>query len=133
MKRDFSREIKDLDDNPIYLPATPEQLARSLLAIRNKVPDDVKAEIDELIHTELAKPLTLAVVCVNALTGAYGGEEGLPPEDRAKRMALARKLHKGAVVDVTLDELSLIKPLITKRYSGIIIPVIASELLELET
>ncbi len=67
------------------------------------------------IHT------TLAIVAENALLASYQDEQNLSGEDKVKRFVLAHKIHDDEKnVELTADEITLIKKLIAKSYNPLI-------------
>ena len=64
---------------------------------------------------------TLAIVAENALLASYQDEQNLSGEDKVKRFVLARKIHENEKnVELTADEITLIKKLIAKSYNPLI-------------
>ncbi len=131
MKRNFDEPILDLDGEPVRQGASAESFARAINHIWPTLTAEQKKVLEAALDKEAGKPLTLGAACVSALVNVYQGEENLDDSARLTRAELARKLHKGGVIDVEPKDRDLIKPLLRKRYAGsILIPVIAGELLE---
>lgn len=61
-------------------------------------------------------PVTLGDVCVAAIAGDYRGEE-LSGNDRMLRFNLGMRLVNGGVVDVTAEEVTMLKTLIPKGHT----------------
>ena len=64
--------------------------------------------------------ITLAVIAENALLQAYSDETNLSGEDKIKRYALARKIEDNKKVDLSAEEIALLKKLIAKSYNPLI-------------
>jgi hypothetical protein len=76
----------------------------------------------------LEKPPTLGSICEGALLAQYAderdaasGKETITPEDKFARWKLANKVNGGKDVNLTAEELSLIKKLIGKGYAPLIV------------
>ena len=130
MKRNFDELILDLDNNPVRNGPSPDAIARVIAAMWPKFSPELQAELNAALEKEVGKPLTLAAACVGALMGAYQGEENMDDMMRLTRMELARKIHKGGVQEIEPKDRDLIKSLLKKRWTGILIPVVAAEMLE---
>ena len=75
---------------------------------------------------------TLGVITMNALLMPYEDEKNLTGKDKAERMQLALKINKRMKeVDLTVEQLALVKTLVAKAYGPLIVGR-AWELLELE-
>jgi hypothetical protein len=132
MKRNFDEVITDLDNEPVRVGMTPDTIAAALAAFWPKLTPEQGKALNEEITKAAGKPLTLGGACVGALMGAYQGEENLDDMMRLTRMELARKIHKGGVLEIEPKDRDLIKPLLKKKWAGILVPVTAAELLEKE-
>lgn len=73
--------------------------------------------------------LNLGGVAVSALLVVNPAEQNVSGEEKFKRYKLAERLTGGGVVDVTVEELALIKKLIGSMYQPIVVGA-AFELLE---
>ncbi len=130
MKRNFDAKILDLKGEAVKTGVTMEALMSAIKAIFPKLPEAVQDEYNAIVTAKMMEPLTLAAASVTALMSPYEDERTLDMSARVKRMDLARKLVSGGVVDMTIDELAMIKPLLIKAFAGPLVPVVASELLE---
>jgi hypothetical protein len=74
----------------------------------------------EVIKNAKGESATLKGVTIDALLVAYQDEQNLSGEDKVKRFALASKINKGTD-EVTVEEISLIKKLIGKAYSALVV------------
>lgn len=74
------------------------------------------ASIVDLDGKPLADDLTLGSMATNALMGGFEDERALPGEDKAKRLKLALRIHGAGEVDLSAEEIALIKKLIAKAY-----------------
>lgn len=131
MKRNFDLPILDLDNEPARIGQTVETVVAALNSIWSKLSPELQKEFNDTADKLMGKGLTLASACTGALMGVYQGEENMDDTVRMSRLELARKLHKGGIVDIEPKERDLIKPLLKKKFAGsILIPVVAAELLE---
>lgn len=64
---------------------------------------------------------TLAKCAIEALMAVFPDERELSGDDKVKRYKLASLIHKGGLVEITAEELSLLKRLIGKFYSPLIV------------
>lgn len=62
------------------------------------------------------KEIPLSVVCVNALRGVYRGEEDLSGVEKEKRYKLCERIYEQGEVEISIEELALIKNLVGKGY-----------------
>lgn len=67
------------------------------------------------------RPMTLAVVAVNALMGQYADEQGLTGDEKFRRYQLAERIDAGGVQDVSAEEVALLKKLIGKAYGPMLV------------
>lgn len=58
--------------------------------------------------------LTLRTVAVNALSAEHADERGLSGEDKVKRAALALRIHQQDDVELTAEEIALLKRLVAR-------------------
>ncbi len=130
MKRNFSAVVTDLDGQAVKAGPTVDGILRAVNTVWADIPADVQTKLAEAIEKEAGKDLTLASVCTSALMAAYEDDKSLSDDERVARMELARRIHKGGVVDIEPKDRDRIKPLIKKRFGGILIPVVSCELLE---
>ncbi len=75
------------------------------------------------------KPLTLKKAAVDALLALYPDEQTLSGEEKMKRYRIAKKITIGTEKDWTVEEIALVKKLIAKNYSSLLVGP-AWELLE---
>lgn len=128
--RDFSAPITAIDGTPIRPGASVEAMTRAINRIAAELLPETQQKLAEAINAELGKPLTLADVAVTALTAALPDEQSLPMPERFARMELARKVWQGGHVEITTEDRDRIKGLLPRVYQGVLVPVVASELLE---
>lgn len=87
---------------------------------------------DNEIKDQAGNVMTLTIAAINALLATYDDEKQLSGKEKADRMQLALKINKKPKeVDLTAEQLSLVKSLIAKAYGPLIVGR-AWELLELE-
>lgn len=130
-KRDFGQTINNLDGTPVQIgvgvdPNTVALISQAL----NALPQDVRRQAFEAINKNLAKPLTLAVACVMALTAAYEDERNLAGGERLTRLQLAMRVNKAGMVKISTEERDLIKKCALKRFQDCLIAPTICLLLE---
>lgn len=64
--------------------------------------------------------MTLKVACVAALMGQYEGEN-LDGQEKFKRYELAKKIYAGGEVELSVEEIAKIKPLIAKGFGPVVV------------
>jgi len=77
--------------------------------------------VDETQKGEGPVPVVLNKVCFRALVSTYADERNVTGEDKYKRGKLAERVYNGGVVDLEAKEIELIKELVGKAYSPIIV------------
>lgn len=83
--------------------------------------DQVLKELDgKSIVDNNQKELTLKSVACNALSFSFNDEQ-ISGEDKAKRGLLAMRLYANPDIDLTIEEVALIKKLIGKAYGPIVV------------
>lgn len=85
----------------------------------------------ELDGTPFADKATLKSVCFLMLTTPLQGDNDLPLDQRLKHYALVQAVHKGGVVDVSAEDIALLKARAAKCLSLIAVGRVC-ELLEQE-
>ena len=73
-----------------------------------------------VIPNAKGEPAVLRGVTVDALLATFTDEERLGGEEKLKRFILAEKIHNGCD-DITVEEVGLVKKLIGKAFSVIIV------------
>ncbi len=132
MKRNFDEVILDLDGIPVRCEASPQTLLAAINDVWPQLAPDIQTALGKALDAHAGPALTLRTACLGALMGAYEDERNLSDDERMARMELARRIHKGGVQDIEPKDRDRIKPLLKKRYIGILVPVVAAELLETE-
>lgn len=132
MKRDFDVKICDVYGKSIRIGQSLENTVAALNVIWPRIPAGLQEEFNAALKAQGAdhEDLTLKAACVMALTGAYEDERNITFEEADARITLARKLVRGGIIDIEPKDRDRIKPLIRKKFGGVVIPVVASELLE---
>lgn len=83
---------------------------------------EIKNFNGESIKLEGDNVLTLKDVCVGALLANYEEEKNLSGEEKFKRSLLAEKVYlSDGEIDVAIEDITLMKKLVGKRYSAIIV------------
>jgi hypothetical protein len=98
---DFSAKILDLYGQPMV--------------------DDAKCPLDQAGNRKCDDPATLGIVAMRALLAPYQGEENLSGEDKFKRFALAMKIKGGGEVPLSAEDTALLKKLIGKLYTPLVV------------
>lgn len=111
MKRNIDIILLDYDNKPIKDGAPKYKRNEA----GEPVYDTVTGDPVILEHRDL----TLKAVCFNALRAQIPGDESMTGEDKVKFYALGHKLSAGGVVDLTTDELALLKNRIGRAYDFI--------------
>ncbi len=65
--------------------------------------------------------IQLKTISINALLASYQDEQTLSGEDKLSRYKLAQKIHVGGEQELSAEEASLLKRLIGKGYSPLIV------------
>ena len=66
-------------------------------------------------------PLTLRTVAENALLATYQDEHELSGDKKVERMVLAQQIHAASKIDLTAENVTLLKQLIGKAYGPLIV------------
>jgi hypothetical protein len=77
---------------------------------------DFSAPITDLVGAPLGD-LTLNKMAVDALMAPFEDERHLSGEQKVGRFKLAQRIHTGGEVDLTAEEVSLVKAQIAKLYA----------------
>ena len=102
-------EIEDLEGQPIPITET------KAICPHCSKPIPFNAELGGII-VKTDKNITLKTVCVNSLMRQYEDEKNLNGEEKLKRGLLAERIYKAKkTIDLTVDELKLLKDLIGKN------------------
>ena len=119
MKRDFSTQLKDMNGKPLFN--------------HNQVKDEDGKPVfwdgTATVKTE-KEAVTLQLVALNALSVA--SQEKVGADEARKRYRLLVKIQKGGhgIVDVSADDISMIKRLVLANYQNPMIFGQVDELLE---
>ncbi len=131
MKRNFSEVIKALDGAPVLSGHSAESLQSAFDQFTRANPI-AAGEFGDLLEARRIKPMTVAGVASQALIAALEGDDKTSLEDKAKRMKLAMRICDGGEVDVSADEITMIKARVNKAFPGALVPVRVSDHLEAE-
>jgi len=71
--------------------------------------------------TDAKTPFTLGDAAVRALVISYDDERSLSPEEKFKRGELAARIHNATALSLKSEEITLLKNLIGKAYSPLIV------------
>lgn len=97
MKIDFSQELVGLGGKPLKWgkddPETGEQAATA----------------------------TLEIVCIEALLRPAEGQRGTSADEKLKRWKLAQSIHQGGEVEVTAEDIVLLKNAINTAFDTIVV------------
>jgi hypothetical protein len=76
---------------------------------------------EKAVENEAGVPFTLRMAAVNSLMAAFEDEKSLSGEEKLKRYDLGMRIHKSPdPIEITAEEVSLIKKLIAKGYPTLI-------------
>ena len=78
-------------------------------------------DIEDKPIVENEKPVLLGTIVCNALLATYQDEPGLPGTDKVKRFRLAQDAIKCVEVDVSVEDVAIIKSLLAKGYAPLIV------------
>lgn len=67
------------------------------------------------------EPITLKWVSIESLIGIYQDEKELQGEEKLKRYKLAMKISNGNIIEISVEEIALIKNLIGKAFGTLIV------------
>lgn len=100
MKIDFTKELYKLNGEPL-----------------------LEIEVNEKGEQKLGEPLTLCTVAVAALHDQYPDEKVLPIKEKYERGEIASKIFKSDSngLDLTTEEIALVKKLIGKRFGVLVV------------
>lgn len=73
-----------------------------------------------LIAEQETSPMTLGDAAANALVNQYR-DENVSGQDKVKRWALALRIHKASDIELTADDVKLIKDLVAKAYGPLVV------------
>lgn len=65
--------------------------------------------------------MTLASISCNALLAPYQDENNLDGAEKTKRFKLALKVNDGGIIDLAVEDVSLLKRLIAKGYAPLVV------------
>jgi len=68
-----------------------------------------------------ARKVTLGMIVSKALFASYPDEQQLPADEKWNRAALAMRVRDGKDVKLTVEEIALIKKLVGKAYSPLLV------------
>lgn len=107
---DFTQEILDLDNKQLLIDQYSCLDTNGNIIIVNGQP-----------KMEGGRPLTLAIASADALQTPFKGEESLSGDKKLERFKLACKIHGEKLpIEVTPEEVVLIKDLISKKYAVVV-------------
>lgn len=102
MKRNFNVALRTLDNTPLTETALT-------------IVDGKQLPVD--------RPLTLASIAVNALLAPYEDERGLSGDEKVRRYKLAQAIHAAPTVEVEVsaEQIAMLKSLIAKSYAPLVV------------
>ena len=130
LKRNFDLQILGLDGKPVRAGVSPDSMLDALAEFLPTLEAKDREAFDRIMEAKKMEPLTLRKVCCDSLLAPYEDEKNLDGAKAIERMELARLIYKGGIQEITPTQRDLVKPLFRKRYGGVLVPVVASELLE---
>jgi len=106
----------------LAVPANAADFSAKILDLNGKsFVDDVKCPADQTGKRPCDDETTLAVIAMRALLAPYQDEQNLSGEDKFKRFALAMKIKDGGEVPVSAEDIALLKKLIGKLYTPLVV------------
>lgn len=88
----------------------------------NVVLKTLKGEPLKEQYEDTVRDVTLASIATNALLANYEDEKNLSGDDKVKRFKLAQQINDAdGEVEVTAEQISLLKMLIAKGYSPLVV------------
>ena len=66
-------------------------------------------------------PLTMKIVCTNSLLTPAQEDKNIDGNEKAKRFELAMRIYTEDEIDLSIDELKLLKDLIGKLYTPLVV------------
>jgi hypothetical protein len=98
---DFSAKILDISGQPFV--------------------DDIKCPADSAGKRNCGDEATLGMVATRALLASLPDEQSLSGEDKFKRFTLAMRIKDGGEVPISAEDIALLKKLIGKVYSPLVV------------
>ena len=83
--------------------------------------DETMKDLDGKAIIGDGRDLTLKQIACNALSLIFNDEQNLSGEEKAKRGLLAMRIYANTEIDLTVEEVALIKKLIGKAYGPLIV------------
>ena len=119
MKRDFSTELRTIDGAFILQgPLDPSTVGAALTTLDRETQEKVKVAF----AAYSIRPLTVGGAASAALGGAFPDEKGkLPDDERNRRWKLALQIVEGGEHEITAEQSSVIKKVVSKAYEGAVI------------
>lgn len=120
MKVNVTQELKDLQGDPMGMPS---ELQTKLNAVRDLLIQSKQQEAIRLLGELCVAPpaATVRRVCCDALVAAFDDERNLAGEEKVKRFLLAQKLMAAEEVDLTSEDVSLLKKLVAKGFGPLVV------------
>ena len=117
MFRDVDVVLNDVSGKPLY-----DNLSlQDVLSASAEMSDEQRETIVEALNKTGRPQITLKRVAVNALQAIFEDERNLDGSEKLKRWQLAMKIHLGGDVDLTTEEIALVKKLIGKLYGASVV------------
>lgn len=82
--------------------------------------DTILTNLENVSLKNEDQEITLKTVCINVLSADFP-EERIEAEEKFKRWLLAKKIYSGGEIDVTPEEIALIKKLLGKAYPPLLV------------
>lgn len=112
MIRDVDQPVTDLAGHALHEPIS----LQDLLAATAEMTSEQREAIAAAINKTGRPALTLKRAMVNALQAMFEDERQLEGEKKLERWKLAMKIHLGGEIDLTAEEIVLVKRLVGKLY-----------------
>lgn len=65
--------------------------------------------------------MRLSTICINALLATYPDEQSLPGTEKLRRYGLARAIQENQKIDLSAEDVALVKKLVEKQYGPLVV------------
>ena len=130
MKRNFDLPILNLDGKPVLSGVNVDTVLAAITEFLPSLTTDQQDAFSKILESKSLEPMTLRSTSIGAIMGNYDEDKNLSDEKRIARLELARKIFVGGLIEITPAERDEIKRLLPKKWAGVLVPVVAGELLE---
>lgn len=129
MKRDFSALILDMRGKPLVHGPSAEAMIKAVADLEKEHPEAHRL-LMQAFDRHAIWSMSVGMAASAALVNSLEGDERASLDLKARRMKLALRICEGGVIDVTVDEIAMIKERVNKAHPAATVPVRVSEHLE---